>query len=248
VPDLDAELDALYGAPLAEFVGRRKDLERRLRGAGQSELAGAVGGLSKPSLPAWVVNQLARRDPDGVSKLVDAGNQVAAAQRAGGQAVASATAAHREVLQRLTADLGEAGGKALSDDVRKRVSATLRNASLDPEARNDLVRGRLAAERSATGFDLLADLDLASSRQRKPSTSGARKTEVTRLTDQRKVARAQLATLRAEAESATKEAARVRRDAEQAEARADELEQRLRAQEEALEALAAQLETLKRGE
>ena len=47
VPDLDTELDDLYGAPLGEFTRRRNDLERRLQAAGQAEAAASVGRRSR---------------------------------------------------------------------------------------------------------------------------------------------------------------------------------------------------------
>ncbi|MDQ3824053.1 MAG: hypothetical protein M3321_12520, partial [Actinomycetota bacterium] len=81
VPDLEQELDDLYGRPLAEFTAARNDLAKRLKKAGQADEAARVGALGKPTVSAWAVNQLARRQADRVSELLDAGGALVDAQR-----------------------------------------------------------------------------------------------------------------------------------------------------------------------
>lgn len=247
MPDLDAELDALYAASLAEFTRLRNDLERRLRAGGQADLAAEVKSSRKPTLPAWVVNQLARKSADGMRELVQAGERVASAQTAGepGASVAAAAATHRELIRRFVAGIDEIGGQALSDDVRQRVSSTLRNASLDPSAHDDLLRGRLAAEHEAAGFDALASLELPSTRPRpaKPKRDDGRKAERARLTTLRKDERNRLSALRSDLSTAKREAGRARKNAERADTRANELEQELERSESALKALTEKLET-----
>ena len=63
VPDLDRELDELYGLPLEEFTKARNDLAARLRKAHQAEAAEVVHSLKKPSVVAWSANRLARDEP-----------------------------------------------------------------------------------------------------------------------------------------------------------------------------------------
>ncbi|MFL5711221.1 MAG: hypothetical protein ACJ77W_04985, partial [Chloroflexota bacterium] len=72
VPDLDRELDELYGKPLEDFTKARNDLAARLKRAHQAEAADAIRALKKPSLAAWSANQLARREPELVRELLDA--------------------------------------------------------------------------------------------------------------------------------------------------------------------------------
>src|SRR5919199_4011126 len=78
--DVDAELDRLYGLPLDEFTGARNELAARLRKEGDADAAAEVRGLSKPSVSAWLANLLARRDPEGMRGLLDAGERLRRAQ------------------------------------------------------------------------------------------------------------------------------------------------------------------------
>src|SRR5256885_1710261 len=66
--------DELYGLPLRDFTKARDDHARRLRKEGRREVADAVKALRKPTLPAWALNQLARRRPapGGQAARVDA--------------------------------------------------------------------------------------------------------------------------------------------------------------------------------
>src|SRR5215467_583167 len=54
---LDAEIDRLYQLPLDEFTAARNVLAKQAGGE-----AGRVRALGKPSVPAWIVNQLYWRD------------------------------------------------------------------------------------------------------------------------------------------------------------------------------------------
>ena len=60
VPDVDEELDRLYGLPLEEFTAARDDLSKRVRAAGLRDQADEIKALRKPPVSAWAVNQLAR--------------------------------------------------------------------------------------------------------------------------------------------------------------------------------------------
>ena len=54
----DAELDALYTAPLDQFVARRDALAKRLKEAGAADESRRVKSLRKPSVVAWAINRL----------------------------------------------------------------------------------------------------------------------------------------------------------------------------------------------
>ena len=62
----DAKLDALYALPLGEFTAARNALAKEL---GDPE----IRKLAKPSLPAWAVNQLVRREAKLVEELLEHG-------------------------------------------------------------------------------------------------------------------------------------------------------------------------------
>ena len=57
------EIDQLFALPLDEFTAARNELARRLKQDGDAEAAEGVRGLAKPTVAAWAVNQLARREP-----------------------------------------------------------------------------------------------------------------------------------------------------------------------------------------
>src|SRR5438128_2091082 len=91
VPDLERELDDLYGRPLDEFTKARNDLVARLRKAHQSDAAAQIKALKKPSVVAWAANTLARSHPDLVGELLAAGEglRVVQQQALGGNESAS---------------------------------------------------------------------------------------------------------------------------------------------------------------
>src|SRR3954462_6339046 len=99
VPDLERELDELYGLPLDQFTSARNDLVSRLKKAHQAESAAAVHALRKPSVVVWTANHLARTRPELVAELVDAATQLRDVQQhsLGGDGLADvAEAAARE--------------------------------------------------------------------------------------------------------------------------------------------------------
>jgi hypothetical protein len=167
VPDLEQELNRLYGLPPEEFTGARNDLAARLRKAGQAEAAEQVRALRKPSVPVWAVNQLARLHPDPVAELISAGEELRRAQQAafraerGGESLREATNAERAAVRTLTRhaqSILQAGGRSASAAALERIASTLRGAAVDPDAAPLLLAGRLAGEVGSTGFAAAAGL------------------------------------------------------------------------------------------
>src|SRR5262249_3195140 len=70
------EPNDLYGLPLDEFVTKRGELARDLRGDGRRDEAKAVAALRKPSAAAWAVNQLVRTQAQAVSELFACGDEL----------------------------------------------------------------------------------------------------------------------------------------------------------------------------
>jgi hypothetical protein len=160
----DADLDALYGAPFDEFVARRNALEKSLRKEGHDAEATAVKALTKPSLPAWTVNQLSRHEPKRFAALLEAGEALRDAQRGmlhggGGDAMRTATRAQREVVsalvERAAALLEKAGHKATATTMDK-VNETLQAVST--VGWGEAGEGRLERELAPPGLDALAGL------------------------------------------------------------------------------------------
>jgi hypothetical protein len=83
-PGAPTEVDALFKLPLGEFTSARNALAAELKKAGRPAEASAVKALVKPSVSAWVVNQLYWRHRGLFDRLVAAGDKMRHAQAAQG--------------------------------------------------------------------------------------------------------------------------------------------------------------------
>jgi hypothetical protein len=154
--------DELFGLPLGEFTNARNELAKRLKAEGDLNAAAEVRKLRKPSVPAWAVNQLARRRPDEVEELLLVSRHVREAQQrmvsGGGRAkLNEASRARKELLDRLAqaaADILESSGHAPSRATLDDVTNTLLATATDEEAADRVRRGVLEKElMGATGFE-----------------------------------------------------------------------------------------------
>jgi hypothetical protein len=216
VPELEAELDNLYSAPPESFIRARDDLAQRLKQAGQIEVATTVKQLRKPTIPLWAVNQLARRYPDEVRALLEAGDRLRVAQQAAlrgeSQELRAATAAERELLRSLTQRGEELLRETGHSADPKRIAGTLRTAAVDPAGRELLEQGRLSEELEATGFGAFAGMEVPSSRSKpEEKTPQAPSPAVQRRRQER------LRKLRDDVTKARKDAAKAERAAARAE-------------------------------
>lgn len=237
MPTESDEIDQLFDAPLAEFTAKRNQLARELKTEGQAEQAAAVAALRKPTVPVWLVNQLARRRRRDVDLLLDAGHRLREAhgeadpEKARG-AFQRARDSEREATRRLrnAAEelLRKEQGKA-SEAMIERALATLRAAAVTEEGRELLARGRLTEELTTTGFDLAATLV-------PPRTSSATRAP-------RGASKGQAASLaRAELQDAKESERDAFRRLRQAELRAAELRKKLETAEAEVEQARAEAE------
>jgi hypothetical protein len=164
VPDLERELDELYGLPLEEWTRARNDLAARLRKAHQGEQADTVKALRKPSVPTWAINQLARREEGRMAALLAAGERLRKAQEQAlrGKAVVGDVNAAARTEREAVRDLVNAARSILADvghpatqPVLDRISQTLRAAAVDESSRAQLEHGRLLEEVAGGGFGSL---------------------------------------------------------------------------------------------
>jgi hypothetical protein len=168
----DKELDRLFALPLDEFTAARNDAVKRLKSAGEDEAAERVSGLTKPSVPVWTINQLARLDKPAMRALLDAAAKLRKAQEralAGGDsdALRAAQAQERDALRDLTQRAGgilEESGRPASRAVLERIRSTLGAAALAEQTRAALKAGRLTDEVEMSGFDALAGIEPATRR------------------------------------------------------------------------------------
>jgi hypothetical protein len=232
---VEEEVDRLYDLPLDEFTAARNELARRLKRDGDDEAADRVRGLAKPSVAAWSINQLARRDEEGVRSLLNVGARLRSAQERSlkGERAAdelrAAQAEERDVVRRLTQRAGELlrdMGRPATGATLERVSSTLRAAALGEPGRTALREGRLTGDVEVSGFDAFAGLAVPA-RSRRAAPSGddlaERRKQKREAERQRRALEKRVRELTARAEAAEREAARTRKEADDAEAVAAEL-------------------------
>ena len=153
-PDLTDVESRLYGADLDAFVRERSAAARELRGEGKRAEAAAVAKLPKPSMAAWMVNRVAREEPDLVAELLDAGARLREVQLGAGSAADLRAAAEgqdaalRAVMRRIEKIAANRGSAATLDRVRE----TLHAAALDADLAEQVRRGVLVREQRAVGF------------------------------------------------------------------------------------------------
>ena len=165
--NLERELDVLFQAPFAEFVGTRNGLATRLKKEGRDAEAARVRGLAKPTYTAWLVNQLfwgARVDVDVFLKAADrvrAGEKAMLEGRRPGAAHAAATddrkAALNALVARATARAAEEG-TPLSPALTERLRVTLDAIGAHGAAAARHARGRLQEDLDPPGFAAFAAL------------------------------------------------------------------------------------------
>jgi hypothetical protein len=136
----------LYRAPLSDFVETRKRLAAELK-ASDKDGATRLAKLARPSISAWVVNQLWWQERENFEELLASAEQLRSGDR-------RASAVHRDLSAKLrarAAELLEAAGNAASEPTLRRVSATLAAIAAAGGFAPD-PPGALSADRDAPGF------------------------------------------------------------------------------------------------
>ncbi len=151
-PSVLAVADDLYAEQLTRFTAARDARVKELKG---TETAAEVKALRKPSLAAWVVNLLVRRDPDQVEQVLAVGESLREAQRSmSGADLRALTKQRRQLTAAVTAQargLAADEGVRVTETVADQVETTLTAAMLDPECARAVRSGLLVTALAATG-------------------------------------------------------------------------------------------------
>lgn len=251
---LERELDSLYQQPLDRFTAARNELAKRLRADGQVEQAEQVKALRKPTVTVWLVNRLAREDELDVHRLLKAGEtltttQAALARGQSREGFLKAQQDEQRALERLTRAAHKlAAREGVGSSAVDRATQTLRAASLTDKGRQLLERGRLTEELEPPGFEALAGLTSAPTKQasdgsRQPTTRSnpgvlkkARDSLRRARAEQRRLRTAARAAERAAVRAET-DARRMRQEADDAQSAADKARIRVEAAEAEIERL-----------
>jgi len=152
---LDAAADALYALPRDEFTPARDERVRDAKAAGDKSLAGQLGKLRRPTVAAWLVNNLARRRPAELAALAALGETMRAAhQQLDGPALRRLSEQRRELVTALGRSIRELGGSAgeeVSDAVGRELDGMFSTALADPAAARALASGRLSSPKELAG-------------------------------------------------------------------------------------------------
>ncbi len=147
-------IEELYSADPEEFTQRRSDLVARARSAGQAPVARQIAALRKPTRSAWVINQLARADPDAASQLAELGEELRAAERSrDGSSLRELSQARRRLIAALVRQaLAVSGQHEAPAAMREDITATLAAALADPEVAEQIRHGTLLRPARRAGF------------------------------------------------------------------------------------------------
>jgi hypothetical protein len=108
--DLDEAADELYAANPDDFMAARTALAERAKEAGDKALAKQITALRKPTRSAWLVNLVARAEPDRVAELVGLGAALHEAQQAmDGDTLRRLSRDRRTMIDTLAKRAGELG-------------------------------------------------------------------------------------------------------------------------------------------
>jgi vacuolar-type H+-ATPase subunit I/STV1 len=150
--ELLAVADELYALSLPDFTPARDARAKELKG---SDLAAPVKALKKPSLAAWVVNLLVRREGEQVDRILEVGASLREAQAAmSGDDLRALTRQRRQVTAAITQQarsLASEAGVKVTSSVADQVEATLTAAMLDERCAQAVRSGLLVTALSTTG-------------------------------------------------------------------------------------------------
>ena len=153
-----AVADRLYAEPLAEFTPAR-DAAAKACAREDKELAAAIKRLKKPSVAAWALNHLVRRESDQIDQVLALGDSLReAAESMSGDDLRALTRQRRELTSALA---GTARDLAREEDVRltsavvDQVEGMLTAAMLDPLAARVVRSGLVLTAFTSTGVSEL---------------------------------------------------------------------------------------------
>jgi hypothetical protein len=225
----ETDIDALYKLPLDEFTAARNALAKRLSKESDPEAAEAVRKLAKPTVPAWAVNQLVRREPKLVAGLIESGealqDQLVAGR--GAEALRAAQQRERQALRELVRAaeaLLKAAGRSATAQTLERISETLAAGSKSADGRAALQSGRLSAELEPAGFEALLGMTPAPSARKASARDelAEKRRAKQELERERRRLKEELRKLERQAAAAERDAEEARKAAEEARAAADE--------------------------
>lgn len=156
--DVDELADELYARTPAGFVDARTAAAAAAKAAGDPSAAAALARMRKPTVSAWLVNQLVRTAPETVAGALAVGPALRDATRAGDAAALRDLTAHRRTLLgelvRRAAEIAADQDQAFTASLQREIESTFTVAATDDSAAAELLTGRLVTPFQTDGFGL----------------------------------------------------------------------------------------------
>lgn len=160
--ELAAVADTLYAGSADDFTEARNQAAKQVQDSGDKELAARIKKLKKPSVAAWAVNLLVRRESGQIDSVLGLAEQLrAAAEALDGTELRALTRQRRQLTNALAStakSLARDAGVRLTGPVVDQVEGMLTAAMLDPAAAQAVRTGRVVTAFTSTG---VSELDVA---------------------------------------------------------------------------------------
>ncbi|HJP73005.1 MAG TPA: hypothetical protein VJ914_01980 [Pseudonocardiaceae bacterium] len=147
--DLETALTSLYAASREDFIPDRDEATKQARAAGDRELAKKIAAARKPTVAAWLLNQVSREYPDDLAALGELSEQLRGAHQELAADKLRALSQRRNEALRTLDDRALRVARRAKMSVTAQVTEALREAFtaalLDPDVLATLRAGRLSA-------------------------------------------------------------------------------------------------------
>jgi hypothetical protein len=148
--------DQLYALSPREFTAARDARAKEAKDAGDKEAAAEIKALRKPTVTAWLANQLVRQHADEVRPLLELGSALREATATlSGPQLRELSRQRNDVVRALVRNarrLAADAGQAVSEDVARGLEETLNAALADPAQAELLLQGRLSVQLKHSGY------------------------------------------------------------------------------------------------
>jgi hypothetical protein len=154
--EVEEAADELYALSPREFTAARDARAKNAKDAGDKEAAAEIKALRKPTVTAWLANQLVRQHADEVRPLLELGSALREATATlSGPQLRELSRQRNEVVRALVRQarrLAADAGQPVSEDVARGLEETLNAALADPGQAELLLQGRLSVQLKHSGY------------------------------------------------------------------------------------------------
>ena len=154
--EVEEAADQLYALSPREFTAARDARAKEAKDAGDKEAAAEIKALRKPTVTAWLANQLVRQHADEVRPLLELGSALREATATlSGPQLRELSRQRNDVVRALVRQarrLAADAGQPVSEDVARGLEETLNAALADPGQAELLLQGRLSVQLKHSGY------------------------------------------------------------------------------------------------